>query len=258
LSTEVFYAVSRPLALFASPGNLLCLLVLLAALASLARRQRLAGRLLGAAAIGFLACAIVPLGVMLGRPLETRFPANPPLPARIDGIVVLGGGQDPDKTAAFGRPFAQRAAGTLAAMAELARAHPEARVIFVGGRSEETGLSESDIARRHLAYFGMDLGAVVFDDASRNTRDNALRAVALAAPKPGETWVLITRALHMPRAMAAFAKAGLPCVPFPVDLRTSPEAASLARLDVAQRLVLLDDVLHEIVGLLAYRLAGYA
>ena len=74
---------------------------------------------------------------------------------------------------------------------------------------------------------------------------------------PGETWVLVTSAWHMPRAVALFRHNGWPVIPDPVDFHTfgttadwrpNPDPiAGLARLSIAVR---------EWIGLLAYRLSG--
>jgi uncharacterized SAM-binding protein YcdF (DUF218 family) len=39
----------------------------------------------------------------------------------------------------------------------------------------------------------------------------------LAAPKPGERWLLVTSAYHMPRAVGLFRKVGFAVEPYPVD-----------------------------------------
>ncbi len=49
---------------------------------------------------------------------------------------------------------------------------------------------------------------LAFVRAARNTRENALLAMALAQPQAGETWLLVTSAFHMPRAMGSFGPAG--------------------------------------------------
>lgn len=64
-------------------------------------------------------------------------------------------------------------------------------------------------------------GRVLYDDQSRTTWENAVNAFTLGQPKPGETWLLVTSASHMPRAIGAFRGAGWPMMlPWPVAYRT--------------------------------------
>ena len=76
-------------------------------------------------------------------------------------------------------------------------------------------------------------------------------------PKPGERWLLVTSAHHMPRAVGCFRRIGFDVVPYPVDWRSrgavdlvvpfATVASGLARTDVAVK---------EWVGLVVYRLTG--
>ena len=79
----------------------------------------------------------------------------------------------------------------------------------------------------------------------------------LANPKPGERWLLVTSAYHMPRAMAAFRAAGFPVEAYPVDWRTrGPIDAVQPFGSLGEGLRRTDTAVHEWVGLLAYRLTG--
>ena len=59
---------------------------------------------------------------------------------------------------------------------------------------------------------------------SRNTQENAEFSKAIAAPKPGERWLLVTSAYHMPRSVGLFRKAGFAVEPYPVDWRVGGRA----------------------------------
>ena len=64
---------------------------------------------------------------------------------------------------------------------------------------------------------------IVLEDKSRNTAENAEFTRRLVDPKPGERWLLVTSAMHMPRSVGAFRKAGFPVEAYPVDWRTVPD-----------------------------------
>ncbi len=96
---------------------------------------------------------------------------------------------------------------------------------------------------------------MTFEDKSRNTWENAIFTRDLVNPKPGDTWLLVTSAWHMPRAMGIFRKAGFKVTAYPVDYLTYGNSRDLhpprLALDEMER---LENALHEWIGLVAYRL----
>ena len=87
--------------------------------------------------------------------------------------------------------------------------------------------------------------------------ENAAKTKALVGPKPGERWLLVTSASHMPRAMGVFRKVGFPVEPWPVDYRTVGWSDALRLMESpAEGLRRLDLAVHEWMGLIAYRLTG--
>jgi len=97
---------------------------------------------------------------------------------------------------------------------------------------------------------------VLFEDRARNTYENALYSKRLASPAPGERWLLVTSAAHMPRSVGVFRQVGWPVVPYPVDYETEGEFRILIRPDAALRWNEFDRAVKEWVGLLAYWLSG--
>lgn len=69
--------------------------------------------------VALVVVGIFPIGEVLLRPLETKFPLRA-APAQIDGIIVLGGVEDQRATAAWGEPQLNDAAKRLTAAAALA------------------------------------------------------------------------------------------------------------------------------------------
>jgi len=76
-------------------------------------------------------------------------------------------------------------------------------------------------------------------------------------PKPGETWVLLTSASHMPRAVGAFRAAGWAVLPWPVGYRSRDRVWGF-ETSLGTRLSVLDTAGHEWEGLLAYWLRGHS
>jgi uncharacterized SAM-binding protein YcdF (DUF218 family) len=98
---------------------------------------------------------------------------------------------------------------------------------------------------------------VIAEDRSRNTVENAEFSKALAKPQPGERWLLVTSAYHMPRAIGIFREAGFDVEPYPVDWRTSGSGDALRPFPtVGDGLRRTDTAVREWVGLLVYWLMG--
>ncbi|HOV05008.1 MAG TPA: YdcF family protein [Kaistiaceae bacterium] len=255
----MFFYLSKIVWFFLQPSALVAVATIAGAVLLFTRFAR-AGRVLVAlAAAGVLSAGFLPLSNALYLPLENRFPRAAEDVGPIAGIVILGGAIDIDTGVARGTVELNEAAERMTEALALARRHPAARLIFSGGsiRLVGSGVAEAEMARRFFAEAGLAEDRVAYDDRSRNTAENATLAKAIAAPAPGERWLLVTSAFHMPRAIGCFRKAGFAVEAWPVDYRTgsagdlvgliTQPAAGLQRTDKAAR---------EWIGLLAYRLSG--
>jgi uncharacterized SAM-binding protein YcdF (DUF218 family) len=244
-----------------APVNLLVGLLAVSVAWMIWRRRSIAARLVAACMAAItLALGILPIGHLLLLPLEDRFAKPAPAPARVAGIIVLGGAVRPDMTAMRGEVALNRAAERMTEAVALSRRYPEARIVFTGANAAllPTGNTEAQVARRFFGEMGIDSDRLVYEDRSRNTRENALFTRELIGPAAGETWLLVTSARHMPRAIGCFRKVGWNVVPWPVDYETAPQLLFDIDLDMLSNLQDLNDAAHEWVGLLAYWLLGYS
>jgi uncharacterized SAM-binding protein YcdF (DUF218 family) len=215
--------------------------------------RRTGWALLGLGLAGFGAVFFFPVHVWALRPLEDRFP--PAKVSHVDGIVVLGGGITVTVSADRSIPTLNRDADRLTAFAALARAWPDARLVYAGGPAARSPghLSEAAASRELFRELGMRTDRILFDDRSLTTWGNAIDALALARPKPGETWLLVTSASHMPRAMGAFRAAGWPeILPWPVAYRTTRTGWPPTLRPMGNKLAALDLAAHEWEGLVVY------
>jgi uncharacterized SAM-binding protein YcdF (DUF218 family) len=221
-------------------------------------RPRIGRWLVVAGAAGFLLVAVLPLDQWALAPLENRFPAQQAAEPPVAGIIVLGGSLDAALTADRGMPSLGGAAERLTRFASLALRYPEARLVFTGGPSSNrpNGPPEADGVRVLLQSLGVPAGRVTFEAASRTTWENAVLALALVKPKPGETWRLITSAAHMPRAIGAFRKAGWQVIADPVGYKSYRDPADRGTSMLGERLALLETAAHEWLGLVAYAVSG--
>lgn len=200
-----------------------------------------------------------PLGTVLLVGLEERFPPWDASRGAPDGIVILGGAINPNLSAARGIPIAGSGIDRVLAAARLARQFPNIRIVFSGGSPNlfPSPAREADYGAQVIDSFGISPDRVLQERRARNTAENAEYSKALAQPKPGERWLLVTSAYHMPRAAGAFRKAGFPVEPYPVDWRTSGRR-SVFRFSVhfIAGLATTDVAVREWIGLLAYWLTG--
>ncbi len=162
------------------------------------------------------------------------------------------------RSRAGSRPCCRLARGLLAGAA-LAHKYPNARLVFTGGSADigNKGLTEAPTARALWESLGIPANQIVLENKSRNTWENALFTKALVNPKPGEIWLLVTSAWHMPRSMGIFRKVGFKVTPYPVDYRTYGDKRDFQFPYLAlDELTMLDNAMHEWIGLAAYHLTG--
>ena len=252
----MFFLLSKVFWILAQPSHWLGFLVLATAILLVLRWNR-AARFCGIAAVLLLVLAGF-LAVPLARDLEDRYP-RPPWPAHVDGILVLGSGFDTALFRARGAPASNEGIWRVEAGFAAARRYPGARLVFSGGSGALGGapFSEAETARMVLAEMGQDPKQLTLESRSRNTYENILFSKEIVKPKPGEVWLLVTAAMHMPRAMAIARKLDWPMTPWPSDYLTAPSGGG-DLLSVTGNLSYIDYVVHEWVGLLAYKLSGKA
>jgi uncharacterized SAM-binding protein YcdF (DUF218 family) len=255
----MFFIVSKVLGFFTQPSNVIATVCAIGALLLLLRRQRTGTLLLSFGVVLLLVLGYSPAGNVLMLSLTERFPAWQSDGREPDGIVVLGGAIDADATAARQLLEVNSSAERVTAMLELARRYPKARIVFSGGPSSliETSLAEAPVAGDLLQRFGVAPDRIVLESASRTTDENARFTRAMVAPKPGELWLLVTSAVHMPRAIGVFRKAGFDIEAYPVDWRTRGWIDAAEPFDqLSSGLARTDAAMHEWVGLVAYWLSG--
>lgn len=255
----MFFTLSKIFWFFAQPLNFSILMIVLAVVALLLKWRRTA---ILTSACAFLVLGLgawTSLGALMMHPLEDRFQRPVSLPEKIDGIVVLGGGFEGGVNLARGGYELNSSGDRFVEAAILAARHPEAKVVVTGGTGNLILEGEGDgvTAPRLLTALGVATGRLMLESQSRNTYENAVFTKNMVNAKPGETWVLITSAFHMPRSVGLFRKAGFDVVPWPSDYRTSgKESAGISRDNPLDSLQNMSIALREWIGLLAYWMAG--
>ena len=256
---NLFFYSSKILWPLLSPDNLFLILLIISLLLIIFRHRKKGVALLSLLTFSLLMLAIFPLGDWMLYPLESRFQTNPRLPQDIDGIIVLGGSVIADRSQQWGQIETNQYHERLDYFIKLARKYPQARLIFTGGNASafSNGPGEAEIVKDYFIDSGIKASRLMLENRARNTAENALLSKQLAQPQPGENWLLITTAYHMPRSVGVFCQQGWNVIPYPVDHFTQGIAElyspGFSLIYHAYNLVLAT---HEWLGLLAYYLSG--
>ncbi len=255
---NVIFAASKILWIVAAPGNLALLILLFGVVCLAVGKPRHGVGMVLTVSLFFLATATLPLANWLAAPLENRFPTLTAPPQKVDGIVLLGGAIDAALSEARGQATLNDAAERITETVALSRRYPQARIVVTGGEGAliPTGFSEADTTRQLLIDLGVAPDRIIIENASRNTWENAAFSYRTVQPRPDETWLLVTTAMHMPRSIGCFRRAGWSIVPYPVDYRTYPTVHFEPGFGFPGGLELLNLVVKEWDGLIAYYLLG--
>lgn len=254
----LFFWLSKLVWGLLAPDSLMVILVFTVWILLWRKKQRWAKRFVACMALGMVFVGVFPVGEWLFYPLETWFPTNPKLPGKIDGLIALGGAEDSIGSRIWDQVELHEGAERLLSFMALARDYPEAKLVFSGGSGSlwGEGEREANLAGRLLTEHGLDVSRLILEGESRNTYENAILSRSLVKPEADETWILITTAWHMPRAVGVFRKADWQVLPYPVDHWTQPEHLLRMEWDLAGHLRDLKFAAKEWVGLLVYYVTG--
>jgi uncharacterized SAM-binding protein YcdF (DUF218 family) len=166
----------------------------------------------------FILIGVSPIPIRMAANLEDRFPKPHIVPSNVVGAILLGGSFNRAVSVERGLVSYLITCSRIIEFAQLAHQNPNLRLVFTGGGVPiSKGQSESALLRKVYQEMGIDTSRILFEDKSKDTIQNAKFSFELVKPQKGETWLLVTSALHMPRAMGLFRKAGWNVLAYPVD-----------------------------------------
>jgi uncharacterized SAM-binding protein YcdF (DUF218 family) len=164
-------------------------------------------------------CSIPFTASLLNRSLQIYPPLTEQgLPSlRPEAIVVLGGGIHEDAPEYGDGPTVHhRTLGRVRYAAWLAR-QTGLPILASGGRGVRAKVgdpAEAELMKTILEQeFG--LSAVIAETTSRDTWENAVHSAVLLRERHLQTLLLVSNAVHLPRAVAAFQAQGLNVIPAP-------------------------------------------
>jgi len=276
----MFFFLSKALPSLLQPPALICWF-LLAALVLIWRQspREVTGVILLLALVCLWLGGNDVLTKRLVHSLEKQYIDAPRL-EKADAIVILGGCTQP---LVYPRvwPEVNDAGDRIFHAARIYKAGWAPVIITSGGqtappRSKPTPPTESETMAALLTEIGVPREAIIEESQSLNTYQNVTNVHEILEQRGWHRLVVVTSAIHMPRAMAIFAKQGIAAIPAPTDflVTTSHQPSQLpANLNLANRLVRniriitaipqarvttnLNLALKEYVGMEVYRLRGW-
>jgi len=255
---DLFFIISKLVWGILSPTNLLVLLMVLGTFFLMKGAITAAKRVLIPTALIALLATVYPVGDLVIYPLESRFSKPELLPEQIDGIIVLGGGEQIKTSVSWQSAELGAGGDRYIGAAVLAKHYPTAPVIFSGGNSflRLQGLgAEGNIAQTLLTAVGIEPSRLIVESKSRNTNENFILIRPLL-PETIGTYLLVTSAFHMPRAMGMAREQGLDVIAYPVDYRSNQPELRLWSFNLHEHLGALEVAWREWVGLTVYYLTG--
>lgn len=241
------------------PMSLILILVAVGLALTFTRFKLLARFSLGIAATLVMVLAFSTFGHMAIGALEDRFPRKVSPPEPVTGIIVLGGGMDADVNEIRRGYELNRSGDRFVEALRLALLYPESRIVISGGADMlgDGTDTEAEAGARFFEAFGVARSRLILEDMSRTTGENAARIRERLAIQPGETWLLVTSAFHMPRSMGLFRKSGLDVVPWPADyLSSGAEGIRLKLFSPAENMAVATMAIREWLALLSYWVTG--
>jgi uncharacterized SAM-binding protein YcdF (DUF218 family) len=178
-------------------------------------------------------------------------------------VVVLGGGS---YTYHVGRFFLSETAGwTAFRVIEGARVFrfligptSSPKLILMGGptqRHDPAARPESDAMGGAMLALGVPLDALVFENRSKTTREQALEFKRMFAGHESEPFVLVTSPTHMVRSMGAFRAVGLNPIASPSALASDGDRQRWQPSDDA--LMIADSIIYDSAARVYYWTRGW-
>lgn len=190
----------------------------------------------------------------LQRGLENQYPSKPVTSyPKADAIVIPGGGVLPQSSNDWSDEETDRRTTRLGVGLQLYRNSRASIILLSGGDHEATRMASM------LQHQGVPVSALRTEDVSTTTHQNALYSATMLKREQRQSILLVTSAMHMPRAAASFKRQGLTVIPVPACDSARP-LPSMGNSWWPQRaaLRLSTRCLREYFGLWGYKLRGWA
>ena len=238
------------------PLPVLCILILAGLLFLQKGKRKIAKIFLVVSAFWFILISTPPLPNFLIETLEKKYPVLKEIPDSVlsetTDILILAAGHADDESLP---PNSQLSSSALARLTEgvrLYKQNPHSRLILSGPGGRE-GLTQADALYKTAIIMGIDSSSIILMNKAKNTSGEADEYKELCSGR--NNLILVTSAVHMPRAMMIFRKAAFDPIPAPANYIIKhgskknpwgwmPSAGSISKMEMA---------VHELIGLMVIR-----
>jgi uncharacterized SAM-binding protein YcdF (DUF218 family) len=263
----MFVYLSKLLPLFIYPLGLACLFLLFTMIFNQYKHNRRGWVIAALILLIISGNRYVSMG--LARSLEWR-DLPPETTPQAEVIVLLGGGTE---SADPPRPMTEvNSAGDRVLYAAKLYQDGAAPIILASGGnldfSTARGTSPAEEMKALLTLAGVPEDAIWLQPESENTHDDAVFSAEILDENDITEIILVTSAMHMPRAKALFEAQGLEVIPAPVDFTVTEKSWEsafnprvgefvISLLPNASSLGVTTNVIKEYLGMLIYQLQGW-
>ena len=210
------FELTKLLSLALYPLSQSLLLGLLALLLMLFHCRRSALAVLSISLLWLYLCSTSMFAEYLMSTLEEHHPPKAmSVLGEADAIVLLGGAVRGD-THLGTLPDLNQQADRLLYAAALYKAGKAPLVVLTGG-AEPNSRPEAQLMKEVLVVMGVPTRAMLLENNSRNTNDNALYSAVVLNNRQIKRILLVTSAFHMRRAVPLFERQGFEVIPAATD-----------------------------------------
>ena len=207
----------------------------------------------------FILITLLPTGTYLLWKLENAYPKQKNIADHVDGILVLAGGINEFMTYEHDQLILNDRIERITESIKLMKKFSNAKIVLSGGNGtlSKPKLKSSDAIKMFYKQMGINIDRIIFEDKSRNTYENFIYSKKFIDNINDETWLLVTSAFHMKRAMSVAEKLNLNFIPYPVDFIVSETFSWRFWYHKTNFLINMNDfqlAAHEYIGLISYYL----
>ena len=195
--------------------------------------------------------------LFLVSPLESIYqPYRSETNKKIDYVVVLDGGGIFRIDVPPG--VILKPSGTIGRLLEgisIYKENPGCKLVLDGPFIKNTNFSEADVLAKVAIHYGVNRNDIIKVPGVLDTTDEAIQIKGIVGGSP---FILVTSAIHLPRAMLLFKKQGLNPIPAPAAFLSSEIDDSIIFFPIpgGGNIVLSEQALHEYIGIFWARICG--